>query len=64
MINIELECGSCTSTFSVSMTDDTYQDTAWLMAQRFMNAHAVSCDYATPMGIVVSTDEDDAEQSD
>jgi hypothetical protein len=63
MLSIEMECGVCAAAFSISMTEDDFQDTAWLMAQRYMNAHALSCNYATPMP-GVSTDEDDAEQSD
>jgi stress-induced morphogen len=63
MVQIELMCGGCDSTFQITISDDAYEDTAWLMAQRFMNAHALSCNYATPMA-GVSTDEDDEDPGD
>jgi hypothetical protein len=49
VIHFELMCGMCDSHFEVDCDSDTYEDSAWLMAQRFMNAHAASCNYASPL---------------
>lgn len=61
MLHFDLNCGGCDSTLQLDTTSDTYEDTAWLLVQRFMNAHAISCNFATPMA-PVSTDEEDEEQ--
>ena len=47
MLHIEMVCGACDAMFSMDSENDTYEDTAWLLAQRFANAHASSCDYVT-----------------
>lgn len=59
-IHFDLTCGHCDSTFTIDSSQDNYEDTAWLMAQRFMNGHS-QCGYATPMA-PIDLDHDDEDE--
>lgn len=59
-IHFDLTCGHCDSSFTVDSSQDNYEDTAWLMAQRFMNGHS-QCGYASPMA-PIDLDGDDEDE--
>lgn len=60
-IHFDLECGHCDSSLTLDSSTDNYEDTAWLLAQRFMNGHA-QCGYASPMAPVDLGEDDDDDE--